>query len=174
MRRRKERGLAVFDEIDLKIATLLQDNARLSCSDLADAVGLSRSATWERQKRLERVGLIVGYRATIAPSAVGRDIDAIIRLELRATAATGFRTFEGELRNCKVFVSAQRIAKLGVYELRSASRHAVPWLDAAIVRCGLVVEAFDTLLVAEEIIAHRDPPVRTLVEAAAQPRAGAS
>ncbi|KLN62201.1 hypothetical protein WH96_01350 [Kiloniella spongiae] len=50
-----------LDHKDLKILTLLRNNARASIKELAAGVGLSRTALIERVKRLERDGDIAGY-----------------------------------------------------------------------------------------------------------------
>ena len=45
-----------LDAIDIKILKVLQQNAKLTTKELAEAVHLSASPTFERQKRLEREG----------------------------------------------------------------------------------------------------------------------
>jgi Lrp/AsnC family leucine-responsive transcriptional regulator len=68
----------VFDAIDRTILRELLRDGRISIRDLADRVALSTSATSERVRRLERRGLITGYRAVLAPSVVGRPVDAVV------------------------------------------------------------------------------------------------
>ena len=58
-----------IDDIDRRILRELQVNARATFDELAPAVGLSASAVLRRVKRLEASGVIVGYRAVIAPKA---------------------------------------------------------------------------------------------------------
>ncbi|MFS8048500.1 Lrp/AsnC family transcriptional regulator [Rhizobium sp. BR 314] len=72
-----ERGL---DPTDLSIIEILQEDGRISVSELGRRVGLSQPAASERLKRLEERGVIVGYRAVIDPSAVGLGMLAVIRL----------------------------------------------------------------------------------------------
>lgn len=54
------------DSIDGRILDLMESNARAPISAIARAIGLSRSATIERLRRLERDGVILGYSARIA------------------------------------------------------------------------------------------------------------
>ena len=49
-------GNRTIDDIDRRILTLLQDNARISQSDIAKAVGLAPSAVMERIRKLETRG----------------------------------------------------------------------------------------------------------------------
>ncbi len=64
MKASKPRAL---DRIDLKILACLQENARISYVDLANQVGLSTTPCLERVKRLERNGVIKGYKALLNP-----------------------------------------------------------------------------------------------------------
>lgn len=56
-----------IDEKDNQIVTLLRKDARMSWSDIGDAVGLSRVAVATRVKALEAKGIIRGYTALIDP-----------------------------------------------------------------------------------------------------------
>lgn len=72
-----------LDDIDRRIARALVGNGRLSIRDLAERVALSTSATSERVRRLERRGVVVGYRAVLSPAATGRPLDAVIGVRAR-------------------------------------------------------------------------------------------
>ncbi len=72
-----ERGL---DPTDLSIVEILQQDGRISVSELGRRVGLSQPAASERLKRLEERGVITGYRAAIDPAVVGLGMMAVIRL----------------------------------------------------------------------------------------------
>jgi Lrp/AsnC family leucine-responsive transcriptional regulator len=58
----------------------LQDNPRLSMSELARRVGMSAPAVTERVQRLETAGVIVGYRIDIDPVALGMPVTALVRI----------------------------------------------------------------------------------------------
>ena len=55
----------MLDKYDQKIMALLQDDGRMSISQLAREVSLSRSAVTERLKRLEEQQIISGYHARL-------------------------------------------------------------------------------------------------------------
>ena len=55
-----------LDERDLKILAILQQEGRITKTELAERVNLSPTPCWSRLKRLEKIGLIEGYRAKIA------------------------------------------------------------------------------------------------------------
>ena len=54
---------AELDPTDIAMIEILQDDGRMSVSELGRKVGLSQPATSERLKRLEERGIITGYRA---------------------------------------------------------------------------------------------------------------
>ncbi|OXM73616.1 MULTISPECIES: Lrp/AsnC family transcriptional regulator [Amycolatopsis] len=69
-----------LDEIDRAILELLQADGRLSGAEVGRRVGLSQPAAAARIQRLEKSGVILGYRAVVDPAAVGSNIHAVVRL----------------------------------------------------------------------------------------------
>jgi Lrp/AsnC family leucine-responsive transcriptional regulator len=69
-----------LDATDLQLLNQLQDDARLSLAELGRRVGLSAPAVTERLARLERDEVILGYRATLNPRALGYTLSAVIRI----------------------------------------------------------------------------------------------
>jgi len=67
-----------LDSIDRKILRLLQENARISHTALAEAVGLSPNPLAQRLRKLESRGVILGYTARVNPEAVGRGTMAFV------------------------------------------------------------------------------------------------
>ncbi len=70
-----------LDATDRKIIGELTSNGRLSFAELGRRVSLSSPAVAERVQRLERAGVITGYRAEIDPRALGYQLTAIIRIK---------------------------------------------------------------------------------------------
>src|SRR5947207_15446157 len=70
----------LFDETGWHILEALQENARLSFSELGQRVGLSSPAVAERVRRMEDAGIITGYRAEVNTAKIGYPITAIIRI----------------------------------------------------------------------------------------------
>lgn len=78
----------VLDDIDWRIIDALQEDARLSFTALGQLIGLSRPAVAERVHRLEELGVITGYRATIDLTRIGQTIVAFIRLSTPSNSDT--------------------------------------------------------------------------------------
>ncbi|WP_062212934.1 Lrp/AsnC family transcriptional regulator [Streptomyces sp. NBRC 109706] len=70
-----------LDATDWAILAELQDDGRLPLTELGRRVSLSASATTERVRRLEAIGVITGYHARVDLAGVGRPILAVIRLK---------------------------------------------------------------------------------------------
>ncbi len=73
-----EEGL--LDDVNLRILTELQDSPRLPMAELARRIGMSAPSVTERVQRLERAGVIAGYRLDIDPAAVGLPVTAFARI----------------------------------------------------------------------------------------------
>ena len=61
-----------LDQTDLQILKTLQKNSKLTTKELADAVHLTPTPVFERQKRLERQGYIKKYVAVLNPEKLGQ------------------------------------------------------------------------------------------------------
>ena len=70
----------LLDGIDRRLLEELGSNGRLTMAELGRRVSLSPPAVAERVQRLERAGVIIGYRAVIDPKAVGYPIAAVVRV----------------------------------------------------------------------------------------------
>ena len=61
-----------LDDIDLQILRIVQNNSRLTTKELAQKIHLSVTPTYERQRRLERMGYIKGYVAVLDANKMER------------------------------------------------------------------------------------------------------
>jgi Lrp/AsnC family transcriptional regulator, leucine-responsive regulatory protein len=70
----------VMDDINWDLLQALQEDARLSYSELGRRVGLSSPAVVERVRRMEEAGIITGYRAEVNLEKLGLPIIAFMRV----------------------------------------------------------------------------------------------
>jgi Lrp/AsnC family transcriptional regulator, leucine-responsive regulatory protein len=102
--RAKNREISpLIDQIAQKLLDELQKDARLSYAELGRRVGLSPSATAERLRHLEEVGIIRGYHVDIDPTSLGLGVTAIIRLVCDGEQYRRFISFVStceEVREC--------------------------------------------------------------------------
>lgn len=83
-----------LDDIDIKILRILQDDGRLSNSELAERVSLSPSPCWKRLKRLETIGVIRGYQAVLDRHLLGLGVVVFVSILLENHTESTCRTFE--------------------------------------------------------------------------------
>ena len=82
-----------LDAFDRKILDVLAVEGRISVTELARRIGLSKSPTQTRVKRLEDTGMIRGYRALFDPIRLGRDHVAFVEVKLTDTRETALAAF---------------------------------------------------------------------------------
>ena len=91
------KAMKELDKTDLKILKLLQQNARIPMTELAEKVGLSTTSVTERVRRLERDNLITGYHAHLNPHALGQSLLVFVELKLRSKSGNIFEDFKREV-----------------------------------------------------------------------------
>jgi len=87
-----------LDVMDRSILHALQENGRLTNTELADRINLSQTATAERVKRLTREGYILGYSAHLSPKMLDRSMLVFIEIKLDRTTPEVFETFSAFTR----------------------------------------------------------------------------
>ena len=73
----------ILDETDLQILKTLQKNAKLTTKELADAVHLTPTPVFERQKRLEKKGYIKKYVAILDPEKLNLALLVFCKVKLK-------------------------------------------------------------------------------------------
>ncbi len=82
-----------LDRFDRSILTVLAEDGRISITDLAKRIGLSKSPTQARLRRLEQEGVIRGYRALLDPIRLGLDHVAFVEVRLTETRESALEAF---------------------------------------------------------------------------------
>jgi Lrp/AsnC family leucine-responsive transcriptional regulator len=73
----------LLDDIGWRLLEELQEDARISYTELGRRVGLSTPAVMERIHKMEDAGIITGYRAEVSPEKIGFQVTAFIRIGLK-------------------------------------------------------------------------------------------
>ncbi len=87
-----------LDEFDLKILSVLQEDASLSTQEVADRVGLSQSPCWRRIRRLEEDGIIRGRTAIVDRQSLGFVLQFFVQVKLRPPTPTTLAALESEVQ----------------------------------------------------------------------------
>jgi DNA-binding Lrp family transcriptional regulator len=67
-----------LDDVDRRLLAALRQNGRMSVNELATSTGTSRATAYARFDRLQRDGVITGFRADLDPEAIGLHVAAMI------------------------------------------------------------------------------------------------
>jgi Lrp/AsnC family transcriptional regulator, leucine-responsive regulatory protein len=87
------------DALDREVLLALQADGRMSNLALARSLDLSPSAMLGRVRRLEKAGVIRGYRAVVDPAALGITLRALVVARLREHSERSILAFEEGVRN---------------------------------------------------------------------------
>lgn len=82
-----------LDRFDHAILRLLATDGRISATELSRRIGLSKSPTQARMKRLEEAGIITGYRANLDPIKMGLAHVAFVEVRMSDTREAALQAF---------------------------------------------------------------------------------
>lgn len=117
-----------MDSKDRVLVALLSRNARTTNRELAASVGLSPSSCLERVRRLEESGIILGYRAIVAPKASGvAAVEGWAGVHLLDPSPSVISCFLEALKKTEIIVEAYKVAGPYDYALRFISTSIDEW-----------------------------------------------
>ena len=115
-------GNVKIDRHDRAILECLQRNARMSMTDLAKEVGLSKTPVTQRVKQLEASGLIASYRAVLSPIKLGLSNVTYVEIRLTDTKEAALDRFNEAVRDIPEVEECYLIAGNFDYLLKVRSR----------------------------------------------------
>ncbi len=115
-------GISDLDRFDHAILETLAEDGRISIADLARRIGLSKSPTQTRLRRLEADGVITGYRALIDPIRMGLDHVAFVEVKLNDTREAALSAFNAAIIKVPEIEQAHMIASNFDYLLKVRTR----------------------------------------------------
>jgi Lrp/AsnC family leucine-responsive transcriptional regulator len=117
-----------LDQIDRRILGELQQNARLSNTELAERAGISASPCWRRVRQLEEAGVIERYVTLLNPGRLGLAVSVFVQVSLATQIESALEVFESavlarpEVMECYLmtgdadYLLRVVVADLGAYE----------------------------------------------------------
>jgi Lrp/AsnC family transcriptional regulator, leucine-responsive regulatory protein len=91
--------MPILDAIDKRILEVLQRNARIANTDLADEVGLTPAPCLRRVRRLEEDGFISGYTALLDAKKVGVGLTVFVMVTLDRQTKGTYDDFASKMRS---------------------------------------------------------------------------
>ena len=107
-----------LDQHDIAILNALARDGRMAVTDLARVIGLSKTPTQARMRRLVEDGYITGFRAVLNPGKLGRDHVALVEVKLTDTTEKALSAFNAAVRKMPEIEQCHMIAGAFDYLLK--------------------------------------------------------
>jgi len=111
-----------LDRFDRNLLTVLATRGRITVTELAARVGLSKSPTQARLRRLEEAGVIRGYRAVLDAVKLGQAHVAFVEVKLSDTRAAALDAFNAAVAKLPEVEECHMIAGSFDYLLKVRTR----------------------------------------------------
>nr|WP_090062001.1 Lrp/AsnC family transcriptional regulator [Celeribacter neptunius] len=150
-----------LDARDFDILRVLAREGRISKSVLAEKIGLSPTPAWERLKKLEKAGLIEGYRAEINLRKLGPSVTVFVAAELADHTQASFRTFEASLQAHEEIVACWALGGGFDYLLQIVTRDidAYQRLIDTLLDARIGIARYFTYIVTKQVKGGGPPPL---------------
>jgi len=160
-----------IDRIDLRILTELQKSGRITNYKLSELVGMSPSPCHKRVKRLEKLGLIKGYRAQVYWSRLYPSITVFALASLKNHGVSDFQLFERYIRNHPEITGCFGMCGSHDYLLRFDCRDLAAYeaITSDLLAGEVPLSRFDSYVVLREI---KDEPATPTAWASEVPASG--
>ena len=99
-----------MDEMDLRILRILQDDSRLSISQIGRRVGLSPSPCWKRINRMEKQGIIKGQTATLDAQRLGLGLIVFVSIKTGEHSSEWLKNFSNTVVEMPEVIEFYRMA----------------------------------------------------------------
>ena len=111
-----------LDNLDRKILDVLADDGRITVTELAKRVGLSKTPCQLRMRKLEERGYIRGYGAILDPEKLGEGHIAFVQVSLSDTRSNALNAFNEAVRHIREIEQCHMIASNFDYLLKIRTR----------------------------------------------------
>ena len=116
-----------LDAIDRRLLAAVQENGRLTATELAERVGLTTSPCLRRLRHLEETGIIRGYTAVLDQNKVGLPVSVFVSIKLDRQSEEAMRSFEDQIRAWPEVLECYLMTGPRDYLLRVVARDLVDY-----------------------------------------------
>jgi len=158
-------GAPRLDRIDINILAQLQQNARLTNVDLADAVGLSPSPCLARLRRLEEAGYVVSYNARLQLAKLIDHITVFTEVTLNDHRREDFIKFEVEIKRYEALQECHLVSGGYDYLLKFVTKNVARYqeLMEGILERNIGMEKYFSYIVIKTIVDKGHVPVKYIL-----------
>ena len=150
-----------MDDVDRKILAELQQDGRLTLTELAERVRLSVSPCHRRLRALERSGAITGYHARLDAAALGLTFESLVFVTMRYEDRETVAAFEQAVADIPNVLQAQRLFGDPDYLLRVTTRDLAAYRRLYDERLATLpgVQRLSSTLVMASVVENRPLPL---------------
>ena len=112
-----------IDNIDKKILSILQKNAKITNAKLSKEIGLSPAPTLERVRKLETQGIISGYHAKLNMSKIGLGVSTFVMVTLKGHNKKNITSLIDKIKKVENIVECHHITGSGDFILRVVAKN---------------------------------------------------
>lgn len=158
-------GAPKLDKMDINILAQLQQNARISNVDLAEAVGLSPSPCLARVKRLEKAGLITSFNARLNLAKLTEHLTVFTEVTLKDHRREDFIKFEVEIRRYDALQECHMVSGGYDYLLKFITKSVASYQEMMenILDRNIGVEKYFSYIVIKTILQRGSVPIKSLM-----------
>jgi Lrp/AsnC family transcriptional regulator of ectoine degradation len=154
-----------LDDRDIKMLAVLSREGRISKTELARRVNLSATPCWERLQRLEKAGIVRGYRADVSLRDLAPSVDVFVMAELEGHRVEDFQVFERAVGRLDEVIGCWALGGGVDYLLRIVTRDVDSYqrlIDALLARRVGLARYF-TYIVTKAVKSDAPLPFETLL-----------
>ena len=155
-----------LDSIDIKILATLQREGRITKVALAEQVHLSPTPCWDRLKKLENLGFIQGYHATISLKKLSPYTLFITEVTLISHTKQDFQRFEQAMADYPEILECWATGGGVDYILKIITRDIEGYQAFVdrLLEAGLGIDRYFTYVVTKPVKDSREIPLEHLLE----------
>lgn len=112
----------LLDGFDLKLLAALQENGRITATELAERIGMTTSPALRRLRQLEAAGVIKGYTALVDQVKVGLPVSVFVSVKLERQSEDAMGRFEAAVARCPEVLECYLMTGPRDYLLRVVAR----------------------------------------------------
>ena len=148
-----------LDDRDIAILSVLSREGRIAKTALAERVNLSPTPCWERLRKLERAGLIRGYRADVSLAQLGPHVTVFVTVELESHRAESFQAFERKVAEYDEVVACWAIGGGYDYLMQVVTRDVASYqvLMDAMLAARIGLKRYFSYIVTKEVKSGAPP-----------------
>ena len=143
----------ILDETDLQILKTLQKNAKMTTKELADAVHLTPTPVFERQKRLEKKGYIKKYVAILDPEKLDQGLLVFCNVKLKQINREIAESFMRRIHRLPEVIECYNTSGTYDYLLKIRARDMKQYQDFVLTKLGAIetVGSIESTFVMSEV-----------------------